>query len=76
MINTIFKEKTTPADVLYRLEFVCDSEDDVQFLPNQTNDAGISKCATGSIALIVNYDENKTPLRILTSDGNWQEVGA
>lgn len=76
MVKTILKEKSEKGDLLYRMEFFCDNEEDVSRLPTQTNSADIEKCSTGSIALVLNPLEGKSSLRILDSRGIWQEVGA
>lgn len=76
MIKTILKEKAEHGDCLYRMEFFCDGESDTASLPNQKESCGIECCSTGSIALVLKPDEGKSQLRILDSNGIWQEVGA
>ena len=76
MIKVILKEKAQKGDSLYRMEFFCDNESDTASLPTQKTSAELEKCSTGSMALILKPDSGKSPLRILDSEGIWQEVGA
>ena len=76
MIKIIKKEKSDPADELFRMEFFCDSEADVALLPTQNDPKNDNKCATGSLAFVLDTDEGRGRIRILASSGKWREVGA
>lgn len=55
--------------------FQCNDESDVANLPTQVRtNKGV--CATGSTAIVLLPDENKSYNRRLDSDGNWVEVHA
>ncbi len=75
MVKRILKEKSDKFDLLFRMEFFVETEEDVSSLPTQTDAKGVEKCATGSLAYVLDAHEGKSRLRILTSDGIWKEVG-
>ena len=75
MIKRILKEKSDNSDRLFRMEFFCDGESDVAALPTQSEAKNEEKCATGSLAYILEPEQSKSRLRILASSGQWREVG-
>lgn len=75
MIKRILKEKSDSSDSLFRMEFFCESEADVLALPTQSDAKNEEKCATGSLAYVLEPENGKSKLRILISSGEWREVG-
>ena len=75
MIKRILKEKSDTSDALFRMEFFCESESDVLALPTQDNGKNEEKCATGSLAYVLEPENGRSRLRILVSRGEWREVG-
>ncbi len=76
MIKRILKEKSDSSDSLFRMEFFCESEADVLALPTQADAKNETKCATGSLAYVLEPENGRSRLRILVSSGEWREVGA